>query len=300
MSTNSTNNIVYLSEDDLQIGMPLPWSIYLRSGELLAPAGFVVNDDASRLRLLEARPVRVSEGARRPDANAVGGKGGGAGDFLPQASDPLKYLKHNAEGTTLTFRLPGDDEPRTAQVEFYGRIPMQSVIVSAPPLRLSMRTWNDFEGMPMAVQVIFGRKLCVFKTALMRYSALPSPHMFLRYPTDAVTKPFRQALRVDAQIPVSVTLEDGATVPAVIINLSGSGCAIATGFVLGAVGTRFKAAFRVKVDGTFHILHVHCQIRSIKGKLSQQMRYGIQFEEDSDTTAMLVIKSFVYEHLAER
>ena len=52
---------------------------------------------------------------------------------------------------------------------------MQSIIVSAPALGLgSGQTWQNVEGVPMTVQVIFGRSLCMFKTTLMRYAALPS------------------------------------------------------------------------------------------------------------------------------
>lgn len=289
---------IYLSEQEVHIGAALPWPIYLRSGELLAPAGYLVESPAIRNRLLEKRPVRAAlPGDRSIAATLVDGEDG----MARAQRDPITHLKHNAEGTTLTFKLPGDFEPRNEQVEFIGRIPMQALIVSAPPLRLgSGQVWNDFEGLPMAVQVIFGRNLCIFKTALMRYASLPSPHIFLRYPQDVVTKPFRQALRVDSRIPAVLTVEDDHTIPAVIINLSGSGCAIATNFVLGQIGARMKAAFRLKIGGQQHLLTVLCVIRSIKGKLSQQMRYGIEFDSANDDATMLLVKSFVYEHLAER
>jgi hypothetical protein len=70
--------------------------------------------------------------------------------------------------------------------------------------------------------------------------------------------------------------------------------------VLGQSGTRLKAAFRLKIAEQYHVLVAHCIIRSIKGKLSQQMRYGIEFADATDASTMLTIKSFVYEHLAER
>ncbi|MCS0589472.1 PilZ domain-containing protein [Massilia norwichensis] len=289
---------IYLSEQELKVGTPLPWPIYLRSGELLAPQGFVIDSPAVRNRLLDKRPVRAAlPGDRSIAATLVDGEDA----MARQLRDPLIHLKHNAEGTTLTYKLPGDFEPRNEQVEFIGRIPQQALIVSAPLLRLgSGQVWNDFEGLPIAVQVIFGRNLCVFKTSLMRYASLPSPHMFLRYPTEAVTKPFRQALRVDTRIPVVLAVEDDHTIPAVIMNLSGSGCAIATNFVLGQAGTRMKASFRLKIAQQNHLLTVACTIRSVKGKLSQQMRYGIEFDGSNDAATMLTIKSFVYEHLAER
>jgi hypothetical protein len=201
----------------------------------------------------------------------------------------------------LTFQLPSDFEPRKVNVEFYGRIPMQSIIISAPGLGLgASQTWNNFESMPVTMQIIFGRSICLFKSSVMRYSPLPSPHLFLRYPQEAVTKSFRQALRVDAHIPASVTMPDGYTVPALITDLSGGGCALASGFILGQAGTRLKMAFRVKLSDNMRVITMPCVIRSIKGKLSQQMRYGIEFDEAIDEPTVLAVKSYVYEHLAER
>jgi hypothetical protein len=292
---------VYLSANDMPVGRSLPWPIYLRSGELLAPAGFLVADALVQNRLMMATPVRAAQATDSDRQLITADEQGGDDKSTPHSHDPLKYLKHNAEGVVLTFKLPVDFEPRNVQVEFYGRVPLQSIIVSAPTLGLgSGQTWQNFEGIPMTVQVIFGRSLCMFKTTLMRYAALPSGHLFLRYPQDAVTKSFRQALRVDAQIPASITMADGYTVPALITNLSGCGCAVATGFVLGQPGTRLKVAFRIKLAEKARVVTVPCVIRSIKGKLSQQMRYGIEFDEQVEESVLLTLKSFVYEHLAER
>lgn len=292
---------IYLSESDMPIGVALPWAIYLRSGELLAPAGFVVADSVVQRRLMMATPVRAAQATDGGRKMVSAEEQDGDRKSPLQSNDPLKYLKHNAEGVVLTFKLPSDFEPRTVQVEFYGRVPMQSIIVSAPVLGLGNgQAWQNFEGLALTVQVIFGRSLCMFKTTVMRYAALPSGHLFLRYPQEAVTKSFRQALRVDAQIPTSITMPDGYTVPALITNLSGCGCAVATGFVLGQPGTRLTIAFRIKLAEKSRVVTVPCVIRSIKGKLSQQMRYGIEFDEEVDESVLLTLKSFVYEHLAER
>lgn len=297
----SKQQFVQLSGNDVPVGMPLPWSIYLRSGELLAPAGFMVADLVVHERLMAAMPVRAATANDIGKALLEAQTASDDDKSGAHTADPLKYLKHNAEGVILTFKLPSDFEPRNVHVEFYGRIPLQSVIVSAPPLGLgTAQGWQNYEGLPLTVQVIFGRSLCMFKTTVMRYAPLPSGHLFLRYPTDAVTKSFRQALRVDAQIPASITMQDNYTVPALITNLSGSGCAVATGFVLGQPGTRLKVAFRLKMLDKARVVTIPCVIRSIKGKLSQQMRYGIEFDEQVEEAVLLTLKSFVYEHLAER
>jgi hypothetical protein len=295
----SKQQFVHLSESDLKVGTKLPWAIYLRSGELLAPTGFPIADEEVRRRLMQAVPVRAATTTdnRRDIVLAEGGPEVEAEAHNP---DPLKNLRHNTEGVILTFQLPNDFEPRKVNVEYFGRIPMQSVIVSAPPLGSGAQGWNNFEGMPVTMQVILGRSICLFKTTVLRYSPLPSAHLFLRSPQDAVTKSFRQALRVDAHIPASITMPDGYTVPALITDLSGGGCALASGFILGQAGTKLKMAFRVKLSDKLRVITVPCTIRSIKGKLSQQMRYGIEFDEEVDEPTVLALKSFVYEHLAER
>jgi hypothetical protein len=291
---------VYLAESDLKVGSRLPWAIYLRSGELLAPTGFAIADAEVQRRLMQAVPVRAATQYDRSQ-DVVQAEGASETDVAAHNPDPLQHLRHNAEGVILTFQLPNDFEPRKVNVEYFGRIPMQSVIVSAPPLGLgTAQTWNNFEGMPMTVQVILGRSICLFKTTVLRYSPQPSPHLFLRSPQEAVTKSFRQALRVDAHIPASITMPDGYTVPALITDLSGGGCALASGFILGQAGTRLQMAFRVKLSDKLRVITVPCVIRSIKGKLSQQMRYGIEFDEKVDEPTVLALKSFVYEHLAER
>lgn len=288
---------VYIAENEIQAGEPLQWALYLRSGDLLAPAGYVITDMTSLNRILQARPMRPARADDRPsDLISPDDQ-----DKMPGPThDPLHSLKHNAEGMVLTFQLPGDYSPRSAQVEFYGRVPLQSIIVSAPVIRASNgQSWQHFEGLPMSAQVIFGRTVCAFKTTLMRFASLPSGHLFLRYPTEAVSKPFRQALRVEVKLPVSITLVDG-NVPGMITNLSGGGCAISTGFVLGNVGTVVKLAFRLKVSGKAHLVQLHGTIRGVKGKLAGAMQYGVAFSPDIDESAELALKSFVYEHLAER
>lgn len=289
---------VLVLEDEIPIGKPLPWSIFLRSGDLLAPAGYIITDKASQDRLMQARPMRAARAEDRQrkligPADELDGMPG-------PTTDPLQALKHNAEGMVLTFQFPGDYESRSVSVEFYGRVPLQSIIVSAPVMRASNgQSWQHFEGLPMTVQVIFGRTVCAFKTSLMRFASLPSGHLFLRYPTEAVSKPFRQALRVEVKLPASIILSDG-TVPGIVTNLSSGGCAISSGFVLGDIGTILNIAFRFKIGGKAHLVQLSATIRAVKGKLSQQMQYGLAFNAGTDEATELLLKSFVYEQLAER
>ena len=90
---------VLVAEDDIPLGRPLPWAIFLRSGELLAPAGYLIADKASQGRLLQAKPMRA---ARADDAQRTLVDVTDASDGMPkQTSDPLQALKHNVEGIVL-------------------------------------------------------------------------------------------------------------------------------------------------------------------------------------------------------
>jgi hypothetical protein len=158
---------VYLAESDLKVGSRLPWAIYLRSGELLAPTGFAIADAEVQRRLMQAVPVRAATQYDRSQ-DVVQAEGASETDVAAHNPDPLQHLRHNAEGVILTFQLPNDFEPRKVNVDYFGRIPMQSVIVSAPPLGLgTAQTWNNFEGMP-TVQVILGRSTVVLNRQMLR------------------------------------------------------------------------------------------------------------------------------------
>ncbi len=295
----SKRQFVQISHDDIPIGKPLRWPLYVRSGELLAPAGSLIADSAAHARLMAAKPLRVAVDNRLGSAVGIPEEPVQSKPE-PEIVDPLNCLKHNVEGVVLIVKLQGDYEPRMIPVELYGRIPFQALIVSVPKLTMSNgQTWQHLEGMSLSVQVILGRSLCVFSTSILRFSGAPSGHLFLRYPQETVIKPFRKALRVKAKIPASITTDDGHAVTGVITDISGSGCAIDTEFIIGEIGTPLNIAFRLKIGNKSHVLRFPCVIKSNKSKLSQQHSYGLQFDDAVAEADLLILKSFFYEYLAE-
>ncbi|MCC6072237.1 PilZ domain-containing protein [Massilia sp. GCM10020059] len=296
----ASTQLVYLFASDIPVGTALPWPIFLASGDLLAPSGFMVADELVQERLLMATPVRIGTATDRGRPSIEMDSEELSARIASRANDPLKYFRQNAETVVLTFKLPAETEPRTVNADFYGRIGMSSVIVSAPALGLGDdNKWKNFEGMPITVQVLFGRTLCMFKTTLLRYAAVPNGHLFLRYPQKVVTKVFRQALRVNARIPASITLDKGAALPALITNLSDSGCALETGLLLGQAGSPLTITFQARLADATQMLSVPCVIRSVKGKLSEQMRYGVEFSDTTAESVSAALKAFLYEQLAE-
>lgn len=296
----AVTQLVYLFASDIPVGNALPWPIFLASGDLLAPAGFVVADEFLQERLIMATPVRIGTAADRGrpaiemDSEELSTK------IASRENDPLRYFRQNAETVVLTFKLPAESETRSVNADFYGRIGLSSLIVSAPALGLGEEhKWKNFEGMPITVQVLFGRTLCMFKTSLLRYAAVPNGHLFLRYPQKVVTKVFRQALRVTARLPASIIVDKGYILPALITNLSDAGCALETGLLLGAAGSVVTVKFDARIGDGAQSLSVPGVIRSVKGKISEQMRYGIEFTNQGDEAVSSALKAFIYEQLAE-
>lgn len=292
--------LVYLFASDIPVGSALPWPVLLASGDLLAPAGFLVANDQIQERLMMPAPVRIGTPADRGRPSIAVDTEQLAAKIAARSDDPLKYFRQNAETVVLTFRLPGETEPRTVNADFHGRIAMSSVIVSAPTLGLGDELkWKNFEGMPITVQVLFGRTLCMFKTSLLWYAPVPHGHLFLRYPQKVVTKVFRQALRVSARLSASVTMDEGYSLPALITNLSDSGCAIETGFLLGHAGRALTVEFDARTGDEARPLSVPGVIRSVKGNLSQQMRYGIEFSAQMEEEVAQSLKAYIYAHLGD-
>ena len=295
----AVTQLVYLFASDLPVGSSLPWPIFLVSGDLLAPSGFVVATEFVQERLIMSTPVRIGTAADRGRPSIDMDSDELSARIASRANDPLKYFKQNAETVVLTFKLPAEDETRTVNADFYGRIGTSSLIVSAPALGPGdEHRWKNFEGIPMTVQILFGRTLCMFKTSLLRYAAVPNGHLFLHYPQKVVTKVFRQALRVSARLAASITVGEGQVLPALITNLSDSGCAIETGLLLGEPGTILTVSFKARIEEEMRLLSVPGVIRSVRGKLSEQMRYGVEFSQ-MEERASAALKAFIYEQLAE-
>lgn len=288
--------------DDIPVGAPLAFALYGRSGALIAPPGFAVPDEAARAKLLGARPYREATGVARDEP-------GGASEPVPTAlggaehDDPLHRLRHNVEGVQLVFRLPGDPDKRVVPAGFCGRLGMQSLLVAAPALG-GHRSWHQLEGLEVAVRMTAGRTAYVFDSAVQRYSALPSPHLYLRYPVSARRSDFRAAVRLETSLPAVAQMNDARRFGVTIVDLSGAGCAVDSQHLLGELGDRFTLVFRAHLSEGSFTLTVPVVIRNLpKAGARHRMRHGLQFGDGSDDGLewhlRLAIKAFIYESLLE-
>lgn len=297
--------LIPVRPEDMPLGKALPWTLYGRGGQLIAPAGYVLESAAQRARLIESAPMREAQGIDREEAGAFLRQLGEAADPNdPDAAmlastgqrDALGRLRHNVDSIRLSYLLGGELEPRRASVPYIGRLPGQALIVGAPHLGPS-RSWHALEGIDLDVRLMCGRGMYTFETRLIRFAATPGPHLFLAYPRVATFKEVRQSTRVPIKLPALVTIGDGPGLAAVMVNLSGHGCAVRTEYMLGEIGAAMTVSFRVSVHGQPHTICLPAVLRSQVAKGGAVIA-GLQFDRaalERDWHLPLVLKSYVYE-----
>ena len=288
--------LVPVDPQDIAVGRQLPWALYGRNGALIAPAGFMVGDEGQRQRVLAVRVFREAPGLERTDDATT------QTEVRPhpgQTADALSELRHNVEFVQLTYHLKGEVEPATVPVEFIGKVTMQAVVISAPPLP-GRQTWRDVEdGFPLSVRMMTGRSAYSFDTLLMRFSALPMAHLFLRYPSAVKHQVLRGAVRLRASVKAIAVLSDGRRQAVLIDNISGDGCGIDTDMTFGEPGETFELVFRIQVRGQGYTLTLPSTIRNKRSRKGRLV-YGIQFGNQSDPldqSLRLALEAYLYERI---
>jgi len=294
MSTaQSLNNRVEVQPGELDLGKPLPWALYGKNGILVAPAGFVISDDAKRRSLLEAGVFRELQRLRM-----AFGKPGNARPDDPDGDDVLGELRHNVEFARLSITLRGESEI-TVSTEYLGKLPGQLLLVTAPPLP-GRHTWRDVaEGTLLRLRLLTGRSAYSFETPLVRFTALPSALLFLRYPTHVQHQQVRNNVRVRTRLKAVALMAGGTRVPVVVENISGDGCGLETESILGELGTAFDLVFRIEVLGQSYTLTLPSLIRNRRTRKGREIT-GVAFahpEAPMDTNLRMALEAYLYEQI---
>jgi hypothetical protein len=310
--------LIPLTIIDLPLSRPLGFSIYSQTGVLLTPRGYELTSLAARERILTAGPFRdANEGLAanqltvpqltsdnvagvHPSASPVANRGatpsaGKSGDALPDVTHTVEYVQ-------LIFQAPGELEKRTVAVEFHGKLGVQALIVSAPPLG-RQRSWPSLVGMPLTVRLTSSRKVYQFDTVVLGAHTSPVPHVYLRYPEAVRHGVFRRSVRLEAKLPAVARLTDGREVAGTIADMSGAGCAFDADEALAEIGATFTLAFQTHLAHQGSMLVVPVVLRNLpKQPSAGTIRHGLSFgdgKEKLDAWLSMTLKAFICESLLE-
>ena len=123
--------------------------------------------------------------------------------------------------------------------------------------------------------------VCGFQSAIHGINYKPQHLLFLDYPAKLETFHLRKESRVDCFLPATLTLQDGSTQQASIVNISKGGCRIGLGSALGehgfTVGQEIVCEF-VMLGQDYAAKRFVALVRSISDENAKTF-IGVEFKE---------------------
>lgn len=296
--------LVPVRKSEIELGKPLPFSVYDASRNLLLSRGVIVRSEHQIEVLLERGLFRESrrprpEGAPPPGPPEEGG-GGAGGTAKPQEEtlgfDAIKLMPDDT--LQLQPLLEGQSERYTVRV--IGVMKPKSVLVTAPMLEGKLIFVRD--GQTFLVRAFSGLNVCAFKTRVLKAQLQPFPYLHLAYPGSVQAMRIRKAMRAPVNIIVAVhESEEGRQVGAgKLVDISVGGARMLSATQLGEKEQTLWLSFKVRLGDMEEYVKTPAVIRFVGDEEDEQgkpMRaHGLQFGELSQAQR-LIIMNLVYQHL---
>ncbi len=293
-------------KDRIQVGKPLPFSIFSADGKLLLAAGRVVESD--RLRDMLTRIGRYRGSIELDD----GGSGGGGGlsrgkrDAREAAQEeapppppltPLERMRKeydaNGDAKRLTLTMARTEADKAHVVQLLGAH-AQTVIVTAPvnpdgslvPVQLG-QTW-----LCRTFQVIAAFR---FSAMAVKVAFDPFPHVCLKLQKDAEQRRVRKAPRARTSLNGELHAPDG--MPCYVADLSATGARIAVDYPLALErGSIARLALSIPMLTSKRDLSLEATIVNAQGasdpRFPEVSFYGIHFKAPTELDT-LALHAFV-------
>lgn len=285
-----------VKDHELQVGKPVPWSLYDEAQNLLMARGVVI-ESASQLEQLRLRglfrklhlgaPLKSDGTEQRAEAQREQWK-------------PLEDIGLTI-GDTLHLQSQAAGSATRHAVRLIGFLRGKGLIVTTPTQDgkvLLMR-----EGQSFVVRFFSGKSIYAFSTSIFKVANVPYPHLHLTYPNQVKGLIVRRGARAGVRLIAAVQDANGTSAAASLEDLSTGGCSLTAKCVLGESGERIQIKFRVSINEVEHYLDTCGIIRSVNWDTTQigdgpQPRHGVQFV-DLTPNDQIALTAFVYHALHE-
>lgn len=309
-----------LRKDDLQIGKPIPYSIYDKDRVLLLGHGCVIESDTvlhslrehgmfsddskapSKAGLLYRPSVLSSQMA----ANETNERRGRASQDLP-----IAVAAPEMEGETLlpfmetTLRMGDplqvrfdDGSADRYPVRLIGAVDKRSLLVTHPMAEGRMIYMKD--GQLVKIKALRGKFAYSFDTSVLKCQLAPFPYLHLTFPSQVRCAAVRKAHRITLNAVASVgPAGQRSRVACNMKDLSIAGMLVHVPRELAVVGTQVEVAFRLQVSGepvTFDVPGVIRNAREAEDESSQYRACGLEFAE-LGRPQRNALQLFIYERM---
>jgi len=295
--------MVPVRKSEIEIGKPLPFSVYDAAHNLLLSRGVIVRSEHQIEALLERGLFRETR-RERPDytqsALEEGKPGDGGGPPKPQEEslsfDAIKLMPDDT--LQLQPLLEGQTERFTVRV--IGMMKPKSLLVTAPMVEGKLIFVRD--GQTYLVRAFSGLNVCAFKAKVLKAQLQPFPYLHLSYPDSVQAMRIRKAMRAPASIIVAVheSEEGKQTGAGKLVDISVGGAKMFSPMALGKKDQTLWLSFKVRLGDMEEYVKTPAIIRSLGEEDDEQGKpmkaFGMQFG-DLNQAQRLIIMNLVYQHL---
>ncbi len=295
-----------IPKSEIDIGRPLPWSVYNGDRQLLLKRGFIIETQAQLDGLSEKGLYRDSHGGG--DAGAMSRRGGedsgsgsadkGKSDQTTERSVSLDEIKLNI-GDPFQIQTQVEQSENRYYVKLIGYLKGKSVLVTAPQFEGNLCYVK--EGQAFVVRFFSGKNAYAFTSNVARVSNVPYPHVHLSYPSQVKGLVVRAGERVSTKIICAVSApEDTKTVaaPGVLTNISVGGALLSARKKLGEKNDLLAIKFRVFIRDIEFYMTIDATVCSVAQDESGEFQHGLRFAGLANDTA-IALTAYVYQKLAE-
>ena len=288
-------------KSEIDVGKPLPWSVYDADGQLLLQRGFVVETQAQLDGLAEDGLCRDAHGDYVSNAARAGGDDSGErarGGPATERSVSLDEIKL-AIGDTLQLQTQVEQSESRYYVKLIGYLKGKSVLVTAPQLEGNLCYVK--EGQAFVVRFFSGKNAYAFTSNVTKASNVPFPHLHLSYPSQVRGLVVRSGDRVNTRIICTVALpEESKTVavPGLLTNISVGGALLSAKRRLGKKNSLLVIRFRVFIGEIEFFMTVDAAVCSVSQDESGEFLHGLRFAGLPNDVA-IALTAYVYQKLAE-
>ncbi len=295
--------LVPVRKSEIELGKPLPFSIYDASRNLLLSRGVIVRSEHQIEALLERGLFRENRRQRLEyTQSALDEGGGGAAGGAPRTQEEtlsFEAIKLMPDDTLqLQPLLEGQTERFTVRV--IGVMKPKSVLVTAPMVDGKLIFVRD--GQTYLIRAFSGLNVCAFKAKVLKAQLQPFPYLHLSYPDTVQAMRIRKAMRAPAGIIVAVheSEEGRQTGAGKLVDISVGGAKMHSPMKLGEKDQTLWLSFKVKLGDMEEYVKTPAIIRSLGEEDDEQGKpmksYGLQFGE-LNQAQRLIIMNLVYQHL---
>ncbi|MEI6000456.1 flagellar brake protein [Paraburkholderia bengalensis] len=280
--------LVPLSQREVTIGVPLPFSVYTADGRLLIGRGHIIHSAEQCERLFALGAFRHPlPGERRHDANpAQSGEAPAAararrdhddqvfvGPFPNSGCTPEDFVISLASGPALS-----------ARTRFVGVLDDVSLLLSGSGVDAAFAPGVAVEG-----QFIAGRYRHAFDSEVIGRHTAPFDVLYLRHPKEVRSRTLRRHVRVGIDVTAHLSTNDrpmaGTEVRAVDLSAAGVGLLVNSNSL--APGEHFKLSLPLAHAGRVRTAPLNCIARNRRTKGADTL-VGAEFGNTSGDVRALV------------